>query len=170
MRPDKYIKNYIGGALIPAESGEYLDNINPAIGQVYSHIPHSDARDVEKAVAAAEKAFPVWSKMPPEKRFRIVNRVADIIEQNLEEFAKAESVDSGKPVSMAMSVDIPRAHSNLRFFATGIMHYSSESHHMAGQAVNFTLKATDRHRGLYFAMEPALVFIHLENSSCISHW
>lgn len=137
---DKYIKNYINGALVPAESGEYLDNYNPSTGKVYSYIPDSDENDVRNAVNAAEKTFPIWSKMGLEKRFRILNRIADVIEQNMDEFARAESRDNGKPLSMARNVDIPRAHANFRFFATAILHFSSESHHMEGSAINFTLR------------------------------
>ncbi|RMD74594.1 MAG: aldehyde dehydrogenase family protein, partial [Bacteroidetes bacterium] len=85
MRPDKYIKNYIDGALVPPQSGKYLDNVNPATGKVYSWIPDSDADDVERAVAAAKKAFPEWSRCGVERRFRILSRIADIIEQNLDE-------------------------------------------------------------------------------------
>lgn len=140
MSPDKYIKNYINGALIPAASGQYLDNYNPATGKVYSYIPDSDENDIEQAVEAAKKAFPTWSKCGLQKRFRIINRIADIIEQNMEAFAKAESTDSGKPLRMASTVDIPRSHANFRFFATAVLHYSSESHHMEGSAVNFTLR------------------------------
>ncbi|MGB1216941.1 MAG: aldehyde dehydrogenase, partial [Saprospiraceae bacterium] len=136
----KYIKNYIGGSLIPAESGDYIDNVAPSLGEIYSHIPDSDALDVQKAVDAAERAFPEWSSCGIEKRFRILSRLADIIEQNLEEFAHAESMDSGKPLSMSKSVDIPRAHANIRFFATAIMHFASESHQMEGSAMNFTLR------------------------------
>ena len=140
MPTDKYIKNYIDGALVPAGSGKYLDNYNPSIGKVYSYIPDSDADDVQRAFEAAERAFPEWSKAGLRKRFRILQRLADIIEQNLEEFARAESIDSGKPIAMSRSVDIPRAHQNFRFFATAILHFSSESHHMEGQAINFTLR------------------------------
>lgn len=140
MSPDKYIKNYIDGALVPAQSGEYLDNYCPATGKVYAQIPDSTAEDVEKAVAAARRAFPEWSATEPRVRFRLLMRIADIIEQNMETFAEAESTDSGKPVSMAMSVDIPRAQSNFRFFATAILHFGAESHHMAGEAINFTLR------------------------------
>ena len=140
MKPDKYLKNYIAGALVPPESGEYLDNVNPATGKVYSFIPDSDERDVQKAVEAAAKAFPDWSSCGVRKRFRILLRLADIIEQNLEDFALAESEDAGKPVSMAASVDIPRAHENLRFFATAILHFAAESHHMEGEAINYTLR------------------------------
>lgn len=140
MGPDKYIKNYIGGALTPAQSGKYLDNINPATAQVYSHLPDSDENDVALAVEAAEKAFPAWSASEPRVRFRLLQRIADIIEQNLAVFAEAESTDSGKPRSMAMDIDIPRAQANFRFFATSILHFSSESHHRAGEAINFTLR------------------------------
>lgn len=140
MPTDKYIKNYIDGALVPAASGNYLDNYNPSTGKVYSYIPDSDGDDVQRAFEAAERAFPEWLKSSLRKRFRILERLADIIEQNLEEFAHAESMDSGKPISMSRSVDIPRAHQNFRFFATAIMHFSSESHHMAGRAINFTLR------------------------------
>ena len=137
---DKYIKNYINGALVPAQSGDYLDNYNPSTGKVYSYIPDSDESDVRDAVSAAEKAYPIWSKMGLEKRFRILNRIADVIEQNMDDFAKAESRDNGKPLSMSRNVDIPRAHANFRFFATAILHFSSESHHMEGEAINFTLR------------------------------
>ena len=78
--------------------------------------------------------------MEPAKRFRILTRIADIIEQNLDEFAKAESIDSGKPFAMARSVDIPRAHQNIRFFATALLHFSSESHSMPNEAINYTLR------------------------------
>ena len=140
MTPDKYIKNYIDGALLPAASGEYFDNFNPAVGKVYSHIPDSDERDVQQALEAAERAFPEWSKTEPSTRYRILTRIADIIEQNLDDFARAESIDSGKPFAMARSVDIPRAHQNLRFFATAILHFSSESHPMQNEAINYTLR------------------------------
>ncbi len=140
MKSAKYIKNYIGGALIPPDSGEYIDNVSPPNGEIYSHIPDSDASDVQKAVEAAERAFPEWSTCGIEKRFRILTRLADIIEQNLEAFAHAESMDSGKPITMSKSVDIPRAHANIRFFATAIMHFASESHHMEKNAINFTMR------------------------------
>ena len=140
MGPDKYIKNYIDGALGPANAGNYLENINPATGKVYSYLPDSDEHDVQRAVEAAERAFPDWSSCGQRKRFRILMRIADIIEQNMELFARAETIDSGKPFSMSRSVDIPRAQANFRFFATAILHYNSESHWMEREAVNYTLR------------------------------
>ncbi len=141
MKFDKNIKNYIYGELENPLSASFIDNYNPALGQVYSQIPDSDERDVHRAVKAAQRAFPTWSTIGVEKRFRILMRVADIIEQNLETFALAESMDTGKPLSLARKVDIPRAHANLRFFATSIMHFSAESHNMEKEAINFTLRS-----------------------------
>ena len=140
MGPDKYIKNYIDGTLGPANAGNYLENFNPAIGKVYSYLPDSDEHDVQRAVEAAERAFPTWSTCGVRKRFRILMRIADIIEQNMEIFAKAETIDTGKPLAMSRSVDIPRAQANFRFFATAIMQYSSESHWMEQEAINYTLR------------------------------
>jgi aminomuconate-semialdehyde/2-hydroxymuconate-6-semialdehyde dehydrogenase len=134
------MQNYIAGALAPPLSGAYLDNVNPATGRVYSQLPDSDARDVERAVQAAQAAFPGWSACGAKERFRVMMRIADLVEARLDAFARAESADSGKPVRVAATVDIPRAIDNFRFFATAILHWSAESHHMEGQAVNYTLR------------------------------
>jgi len=140
MATDKYIKNYINGALLPPDSGNYFDNYNPATGKVYAQIPDSAAKDVQLAVEAAERAFPAWANTDVNTRYRILARIADIIEQNLEEFAKAETMDSGKPLKTSKTIDIPRAHQNIRFFATAVLHFASESHHMSGKAINYTLR------------------------------
>lgn len=134
----KKISNYINGELKSPVSGQYLDNINPATGKVYSLIPDSTSEDVEAAYKAAQAAFPSWSTTPANERARILQRLADLILQNLDELALAESIDNGKPVSLAKSVDIPRAESNIRFFATAIMHWSSEAHIMEDSAINYT--------------------------------
>src|SRR6185312_304015 len=135
------IQNYIDGALVaPLKKEAYIDNYNPSIGKVYYLIPDSDEKDVKKAVEAAKKAFPAWSTMRKDDRAQWILRLADKLEEKLEEFAIAESIDNGKPLWLSRSVDIPRAVSNLRFFATGIMHFPSESHNMEGKAINYTLR------------------------------
>lgn len=136
----KYIKNYINGQLIAPVLDEHIENIDPSRGKVYSMIPDSNEQDVENAVIAAEEAFPAWSNTPKDERAAIMIKIADIIESRLTEFAAAESLDNGKPVSLASHVDIPRAVSNLKFFATAIQHYASESHNMEGQGINYTLR------------------------------
>ena len=121
-------------------SGAYIDNYEPATGKVYSLVPDSDATDVQEAVEAAKAAFPTWSTMAHEQRMLLLLRVADGIEKRMEEFVAAESKDNGKPLKLARAVDIPRAVSNFRFFATALQHFASESHHMPGVAVNYTLR------------------------------
>ncbi len=134
------IENYIGGDLIAPISGEYLDNFNPATAEVYSSIPDSDERDVEAAVEAAKRAFPLWSKTSTDERFEILMRLVRLIERDLDELAEVESVDNGKPVSLAKRVDIPRSAANFRFYATAQMHVANESHDTIGQAINYTLR------------------------------
>jgi aminomuconate-semialdehyde/2-hydroxymuconate-6-semialdehyde dehydrogenase len=134
------LQNFINGAYQNPVSNEFIDNFEPATGKVYSLIPDSDERDVEAAVEAAEKAFPIWSKMSVEERSKILVRLSEGIERRMDEFVKAESKDNGKPLSLAAHVDIPRAVSNFHFFATAIIHFSSESHYMEGIGLNYTLR------------------------------
>ena len=134
------IENYIGGELVKPASHEYLENVDPATGEVYSMIPDSDDRDVNLAVDAARAAFPAWSSTPIEVRFEILMRLVSLIERDMEELARAESIDNGKPLSLARSMDIPRAASNFRFYATAAMHTTNESHETIGQAINYTLR------------------------------
>lgn len=135
-----YLENYIGGLLIAPLSGEFIDNVNPATGEVFTRIPNSSGKDVEIAVNAAKKAFPEWSVMPAEKRFQILNRIATLIDENLDKLAMAETTDNGKPLWLSKRVDIPRASANFRFFATGLMHFASETHNMEDKAINYTLR------------------------------
>ncbi len=135
-----HLENYIGGNLIAPLSGKFIDNINPATGDLYGQIPDSDEKDVEAAVHAAQKAFPSWSVTTVEERFRILNRVADLIDETLDALALAETNDNGKPLWLSKSVDIPRASANFRFFATGIMHFAAESHTMEDKAINYTIR------------------------------
>ncbi len=134
------LQNYIGGKFTDPVDGKYIDNVNPSIGQVYGKIPGSTEKDIEAAVIAAQKAFPSWSVTTPEKRFEILNRIAELIDENMDALVQAESNDNGKPLWLSREVDIPRASSNFRFFATGIMHFAAESHSMEDKAINYTLR------------------------------
>ena len=134
------LENYINGQLVKPVSENYLDNFNPATGEVYSLIPDSDERDVETAVAAARAAFPAWSRMSAEQRHDRLIKLSSLIERNLDRLAEAESVDNGKPIALARSVDIPRAVSNFKFYATAAMHTATEAHETVGQAINYTLR------------------------------
>jgi aminomuconate-semialdehyde/2-hydroxymuconate-6-semialdehyde dehydrogenase len=134
------IKNFIDGKFVEPVGGKYLDNIEPATGKPYSQVADSDARDVDLAVAAAEKTFVDWSRTSATERSKILLRIADLIERDLEKLARAESIDTGKPLSLARSLDIPRAASNFRFFATAILHTENEAHVTDGVAFNYTLR------------------------------
>ena len=157
------IENYIGGQLVEPVSQNYLDNYNPAVGEVYSLIPDSDERDVGKAVEAAKKAFPAWSKMSAESRHDVLMKIVALIERDSESLATAESIDNGKPKSLAKAVDIPRAVANFKFYATAAMHTATEAHDTVGQAINYTLRQPLGVGRLYFAVESAALLIHLEN-------
>src|ERR1051326_7536117 len=145
------ILNFIDGEFVEPQSGRYLDNIEPATGKPYSQVPDSGKEDVDRAVAAAEKAFPDWSKMTAHKRSQILLRIADFIERDLEKFARAESIDTGKPVTLARTLDIPRAVANFRLFATAILHTENEAHVTDGVAFNYTLRQP---RGLAGLISP----------------
>lgn len=132
--------NFIDGSYVAPISGDYIDNYEPATGKVYSLIANSDERDVELAVKAAEKAFPIWSNMSTEERSAIMVRLSEGIQNRMDEFVAAESRDNGKPLTLAAHVDIPRAVSNFHFFATAITHFASESHYMEGVGVNYTMR------------------------------
>jgi aminomuconate-semialdehyde/2-hydroxymuconate-6-semialdehyde dehydrogenase len=140
LQAPERIQNYIGGSFRDPIGGVFMDNINPATGSVYGQIPDSDEQDVAFAAGAAQAAFPGWSTTPAEERFRIMNRIADLIDANLDALALAETNDNGKPLWLSKRVDIPRASSNFRFFATGILHSSTESHSMEDKAINYTLR------------------------------
>lgn len=135
-----YIKNYIDGELCEPQSGQYIDNINPANGKIYSYIPNSTKADIDKAVVAAQNAFKTWSISSPDYRFKLLHKIATLIEENLETLAIAETTDNGKPLWLSTKVDIPRASENFSFFATSALHFASESHHMANHTINYTLR------------------------------
>ena len=134
------IANYINGKLVEPHSGKYIDNYNPATGQVYAFIPDSNSQDVSQAISSAKKAFPRWAALQNSERAKWLEKISEGIHTNLEMLAKAESIDNGKPLSLAKAVDIPRARDNFKFYASAIMHFASESHHTQEGMLNFTLR------------------------------
>jgi len=133
--------NYIDGKLINPISNKWIDNYNPSNGEVYSQIPKSKQEDVELAFNSAKKAFPVWSNTTLEERSEILLKIADLLQQKLVDFAQAESKDNGKPLSLALNIDIPRAVSNFKFYAHALTQFGSEAHESVGKnTINFTLR------------------------------
>ena len=156
------ILNYLNGGLTPPLAGRYLDTIEPATGQVYGQIPDSGPEDVAAAVTAAEAALPAWRALPAEDRGRILVRIADLIDANLDRLARAESQDNGKPLSLARAMDIPCAASNFHFFGTAVGHFATEAHVQEGGA-KLHRAPSGRRGGLHLALEPAALPLYLED-------
>jgi aminomuconate-semialdehyde/2-hydroxymuconate-6-semialdehyde dehydrogenase len=134
------IKHFIDGQWLDAACGQTFGKIDPATGQVIAQVPDGDERDVGRAVAAAQRAFPRWSRTPVAERSRLLLALADRIDARLEELALAESIDGGKPLRRARTAEIPRASANFRFFATAIEHFHSEAYRTDQLALNYTLR------------------------------
>jgi aminomuconate-semialdehyde/2-hydroxymuconate-6-semialdehyde dehydrogenase len=132
------ILNYIDGTHVPA--AEWLDDVDPATGEVHARVASSDARDVDAAVAAAVRAFPEWSATPAQQRSKVMRRIARLIERDLDKLARAETIDTGKPLQASRTLDIPRAVANFDFFADAITQFSSEAHVTDETALNYTLR------------------------------
>jgi len=137
---DPEVLNFIDGRLRPPASDEWLEVYEPATGQTWGRVADSAPEDLDAAVDAADRAFPAWRDAGAEARARCLDALADLVESNAEELARAESTDTGKPLALARRVDIPRVASNLRFFAAAATQFASESHAMGGQAINYTLR------------------------------
>ncbi len=140
------LTNFINGRLVPPSSGAWLHNIEPATGVTIGRVADSGAEDIDAAVDAAHAAFPAWSATPVERRERTLHRVAELIDRDLDALARAESIDTGKPLRLARQMDIPRAAANFRFFAGAARHWRSECHRSdfptdhALAALNYTLR------------------------------
>src|ERR1700733_4535535 len=134
------IRNFIDGQFHDAVSGERFDKINPATAAASASVPDSDARDVQRAVEAAGRAFPLWSRLGLAERCRLLFALAQRIDERLDELALAETTDTGKPLRNARSIDIPRAAANFRFFASIIVNFHSEAYRTDQLAINYTLR------------------------------
>ncbi len=120
--PHTQVLNFIGGRFTAPRSDRWLDRVEPATGGPLGRVADSNGSDVDEAVGAARAAFPAWASLGAEGRSRLLLRLADLIEANLERLALAETTDSGKPIALSRALDIPRAAANFRFFATAVLH------------------------------------------------
>ncbi len=136
----RIIKHFIDGRYVDAASGQSFPKRDPATGEVVAQVPDGDARDVDAAVSAAARAFPRWSRTPLAERSRLLLAIADRIEAHLEDLARAECVDGGKPLRRARTAEIPRAAANFRFFAATAQAFHSEAYRTDQQALNYTLR------------------------------
>ena len=134
------VSNYIDGHLQAPAADDWLDLYEPATGKACGRVADSNADDLEQAVAAAEQAQADWRSAGAEARAGWLQTLANLVEARAEQLAAAESADTGKPLSLARKIDIPRVAANLRFFAAAATQFASESHAMGETAVNFTLR------------------------------
>lgn len=134
------LENRIGGRAVPSASGETFPDVNPATGETVFDVARSGPEDVGAAVAAAEEARAgPWGRTSVEERAAILDRTADLLEARLDDLAALESRDTGKPLSLAKRIDIPRAVANFRFFAGAVRHDETGFHRMA-HAINYTIR------------------------------
>ena len=125
------LANLIDGEFRPASCEHWIDDFAPATGEVVARIPCSDASDVDAAVAAAKAALPAWSGLSIEARADWLDKIADALEARAEEVATLESLDTGKPISLARAVDAARSVANFRFFANAARAHEAETFEMA---------------------------------------
>ena len=107
---------FINGAFVDAQSGETLATLNPHDNSVIAEVAMAGKADIDKAVAAAQRAFPAWSRMAAADRGRILLKLADLIEANTEELARLESLDTGHPLRDSRALDVPRTAACFRYF------------------------------------------------------
>ncbi len=134
------VLNTINGQQVEPTNGQWLQNIEPATGSEYGRIAGSGADDVNLAVEAAEGAFSAWSSMSGSDRGDCIHRLADAVEANLDDLARLETIDNGKPISLSRSLDIPRAVTNLRFFAEASLADRTEEYETGDVALNTVLR------------------------------
>lgn len=134
------IKNYINGHFTDSISRAKIDTVNPSTGEILGTLPRSNEEDVQLAIQSAKKAFPMWSGISPKERSSYLNKISELILTNKDELAVCECLDSGKPLSLAQELDIPRSAENFRFFAQAIEQYSSECFIQPG-VLNYTIRS-----------------------------
>ncbi|MBF8377419.1 aldehyde dehydrogenase [Alicyclobacillus mali] len=134
------VLHFIDGAFVPSEDGRTFDNLNPATGERIGTVAEGGRAEIDKAVRAARRAFRTWGRTTAQERAAILHRIANLIEENLEELALLETADTGKPLSLAKSLDIPRSAYNFRFFADFVKGLSTETFEMEGVALNYALR------------------------------
>lgn len=134
---------FIDGTYLDAESGKTFDNVNPATGEITCQIAEGGVEDIDRAVAVARRTFDsgVWSKMSPSDRGACLVRFADLIESHTQELALLETLDMGKPISDALSTDLPLSHSCLRWYGQAIDKIYDEIAPTPGSAVSLMRSA-----------------------------
>src|SRR6266513_436310 len=138
--PRKY-QLFIDGQFVDAESGKTFNSPNPATGETFAEVAEGDKADIDKAVAAARRAFEgKWSKISARDRGRMIYKLAQLIEQHANELAELETSDNGKPIRESLYVDVPQAVENFEYFAGCATKIEGETIPVPGKMFNYTLR------------------------------
>lgn len=131
---------WINGAARPAAGGQSFTTPNPATGQVLAELPRATQADVEEAIAGAKRGFEAWQRVDVHERARIIWRIGDGILARLEELARLETLDTGKPLANSRAIDIPRAAETFHYFAGWADKIMGETVPVRGPYLNYTLR------------------------------
>jgi len=130
-------ENWIGGEWVKPVKGQYFEDISPVTGKVFAEVARGTAEDIELALDAAHRAAPAWGKTSATARAAVLNKIADIIDANLELLAVAETWDNGKPVRETLNADIPLASDHFRYFASAIRAQDGDHAELDGDMVSY---------------------------------
>lgn len=134
-------QHYINGRYFPSEKGSTFDNINPATQEIIGSVAEGGKKEVDLAVAAARRALNGrWKNMTADERIRIIRKVGDIILERKDELARLETLDTGKPLSLSSTLDIPRAAFNFHFFADFMRGAGTEAYQTDDLAINYAIR------------------------------
>ncbi len=136
---DRY-DNYIGGEFVKPKKEKYFENISPVTGKPFCEVARSRAEDIELALDAAHGAKDAWGKTPVAERAAALHRIADVMEENLEMLAVAETWDNGKPIRETLAADIPLAIDHFRYFAGAIRAEDSGMAELDENTVSYHVK------------------------------
>ncbi len=162
------VLHFIDGSFKPSISGRTFENINPATGETINSVAEGSAADVDLAVSAARKAFAVWSKTPVAKRAAIMHRIADLIDEESEDLARLETLDTGKPLALAKTLDIPRSAYNFRFFADYVKGLGTECFQTDDVALNYAVRRPVGVAGLISPWNLPLLLLTWKVAPCLA--
>ena len=160
--------HFINGEFVSSADERTFDNVNPATGEVIARVAEGGRAEINAAVASAREAFKSWSKTTPARRAAIMYRIADLIEERIDELALDETRDTGKPLSLSKGLDIPRAAYNFRFFADFVKGLGTECFEMEGVALNYALRRPVGVAGLISPWNLPLLLLTWKVAPCLA--
>lgn len=162
------VQHFINGQFVDSESGAYFNDLNPATGQVLAEVAEGGEAEIDRAASAARKAFRSWSRTPVADRSDVLRRIGDLILEKKEELAELETLDVGKPISLSLNREIPRAAYNFHFFADFVKSLGTECFPMDGSALNYSLRQPVGVAGLITPWNLPLLLLTWKLAPCLA--